>query len=533
MKKLALLVAIIIGIVACKKDKNGPDTEPTPETPQNYSLSATKSTYYPYEVMAINSGSVSLSDSVYVATINSSTYTARRGDKSLYLMLPQLSAGDQSLSLKINNTTYTVGFKIIDQPVIANTGQYFNTHLQQASTNITLLQNYLTSVSTVYTSTALTADINLMNTKLVEVQNQFNSLSPAEQKQVCEVLQANQHWLDSLNYAIDNLNIQKQDYMRGAASPLDIEIEFNVKTSAFLHAVGKAVVSAGLVYMTIKASVLFSPIIAGVMLSGSIYAFITSLQRLIAMEGILLNFAYNPEFLSDLLRNSSSAAAPVFLNNTVKTMTATSQYRTFYANDAFSSNSTVSGFYNACKQFYSTFNTVAGYLSFVLNAKPVNVDQLTNYKTYSLVTHSKYLSINNISTPNVLLNSFTKNNGLIQLSFKRNTQDTVTDINFSFNLHYESPYSSHDKTINAVLKGSAGAPLDFTFGTSPDTLSTPNLDGAISIFATGGIAPYQYDRGTGFQSSNLFQNVQAGTYSVTVKDAANQTKSKVVTVNGI
>jgi Secretion system C-terminal sorting domain/SprB repeat len=64
--------------------------------------------------------------------------------------------------------------------------------------------------------------------------------------------------------------------------------------------------------------------------------------------------------------------------------------------------------------------------------------------------------------------------------------------------------------------------------TSAPTLSISNqnnvscfggTNGSITINANGGTAPYQYNRGTGSQFSNLFSNLNVGNYNFTVTDA--------------
>lgn len=56
-------------------------------------------------------------------------------------------------------------------------------------------------------------------------------------------------------------------------------------------------------------------------------------------------------------------------------------------------------------------------------------------------------------------------------------------------------------------------------------------NGSITVNATGGTSPLSYSDGGLFQSPNLFPNLAAGTFTVTVKDAAGCTKSSDVTLN--
>ncbi len=55
-------------------------------------------------------------------------------------------------------------------------------------------------------------------------------------------------------------------------------------------------------------------------------------------------------------------------------------------------------------------------------------------------------------------------------------------------------------------------------------------DGSVSITATGGTAGYQYNIGTGNQGSNSFNNLSAGSYTVTVTDANGCTNTRPFTI---
>jgi len=59
-----------------------------------------------------------------------------------------------------------------------------------------------------------------------------------------------------------------------------------------------------------------------------------------------------------------------------------------------------------------------------------------------------------------------------------------------------------------------------------------NSDGAINIFASGGVSPYQYsiNNGSTFSATSVFNNLAAGSYTVVVKDANGCTSSQVVNV---
>jgi hypothetical protein len=63
--------------------------------------------------------------------------------------------------------------------------------------------------------------------------------------------------------------------------------------------------------------------------------------------------------------------------------------------------------------------------------------------------------------------------------------------------------------------------LQLTEVSSTDVSSCLSTDGAIEVAASGGTEPYQYRIGNStFQNSPVFQNLAAGTYVITVKDAS-------------
>jgi hypothetical protein len=75
-----------------------------------------------------------------------------------------------------------------------------------------------------------------------------------------------------------------------------------------------------------------------------------------------------------------------------------------------------------------------------------------------------------------------------------------------------------NNTKVVVILNSNGPALSFT----QTNASCANNNGTITASVTGGTAPYQYSiNGTTFQTNNFFTGLTGGTYTLTVKDAAN------------
>lgn len=82
-------------------------------------------------------------------------------------------------------------------------------------------------------------------------------------------------------------------------------------------------------------------------------------------------------------------------------------------------------------------------------------------------------------------------------------------------------------TGTAVVLNSNGPAVSFT----QTNATCANNNGTITASVTGGTAPYQYSiNGTSFQSNNFFTGLVGGTYTLTVKDAANCINVAVVTI---
>ncbi len=81
-----------------------------------------------------------------------------------------------------------------------------------------------------------------------------------------------------------------------------------------------------------------------------------------------------------------------------------------------------------------------------------------------------------------------------------------------------------------IFTPTAAVPLVATSNHTDTTLGS--TDGTITTYANGGSSPYQYskDNGATYQSSNIFTGLEAATYALKVKDAANAVVSLSVTI---
>ncbi|MBL7851235.1 MAG: SprB repeat-containing protein [Cyclobacteriaceae bacterium] len=73
-----------------------------------------------------------------------------------------------------------------------------------------------------------------------------------------------------------------------------------------------------------------------------------------------------------------------------------------------------------------------------------------------------------------------------------------------------------------VTVSAAGSTLSASTSMTPDTQCFPPDNGALEVIPAGGVPPYEIKLGNGaFGSATTFNGLEAGAYSVVVKDAAN------------
>jgi subtilisin-like proprotein convertase family protein len=158
----------------------------------------------------------------------------------------------------------------------------------------------------------------------------------------------------------------------------------------------------------------------------------------------------------------------------------------------------------------------------------------------------------NITEPAVLVAGTTTivnstcalNNGVVTIN---NASGGTQPYEYSFN---NSTFSSNPQFTNLLagnyvaivrdVNGCSASINNISITTTPqvtmnaiptDATCNGDTNGSISIIALGGTSPLVYQVGSSTQASNIFNNLGANTYLVTVTDAMNCTATSTVTVN--
>ncbi|HMR45324.1 MAG TPA: hypothetical protein PKC92_00900, partial [Bacteroidia bacterium] len=117
---------------------------------------------------------------------------------------------------------------------------------------------------------------------------------------------------------------------------------------------------------------------------------------------------------------------------------------------------------------------------------------------------------------------------------------TIMQVNNINSAHAIPNLAAGNYSLTTIDNNGCSSTSYFSITTPPAIIIAANAvgtkcnsnNGAINIFANGGVAPLQYsiDNGTTFSAASIFNNLAAGSYTVVVKDANGCTSSQVVNV---
>ncbi len=122
--------------------------------------------------------------------------------------------------------------------------------------------------------------------------------------------------------------------------------------------------------------------------------------------------------------------------------------------------------------------------------------------------------------------------GLAPYSFAWSNGQVTVDINaLGAGLYTVTVTDANNCTNTASITLIEPMPLNISFIVN-DLNCFGNNNGAIQVETSGGVAPYRYSLGNNtFQNTNLFSNLDAGTYIATTSDANDCQQTEIIVVN--
>lgn len=504
---LALIAVVLVIAIACKKTKN---EDPIPEDPQTQnpttgSITMNKTSYMPFEVAEITCNGITLNDTSYNVVVSGTVSVAKKYNSKLYVVMPNIISGNYVLALNVSSKSYTSSFNLQVASVIPDPQVYFQgviTGMQNINQNNQTILNSLSSVTEIYSNPSYQQGINSVNNYLSALTTSFNALSSTDKAMLVQLLDANKHWTDEFQTAVDNLDYTVPTYMKSSLFFDKLEEIFTARIQQYgipavtSGAVVSSIVTYGAVGLVFGASI--APAVAAVYVGVKVAQFGMASYEASLNADLTNNYAAVATDCQGSFKMASVNASSLITNNIEKQLNLPSEYRSLYSADGTSSVTSISKYSADLNMMYDNHLKIMSYAPSLNIAPPKKLSQINSPKTYNLNVHSDYITINNISDPNVNLVSTNKVNGALYLKFNTNK---TTNQPFSFNINYSSPTGQFVKTVNAEL-----------------VMLSPCFFMAVGL----GLPPYTYQWSNGHTFDTLTVNPNLTTvYTCTVNNALN------------
>ncbi len=436
-QKIFCIAALIFILFSCKKDSNN-------NPPAAVTTAFEKSDYVSYEVASLTS-TETMSSTTYSATIDGTVgVTLDRTDSILVFIMPVLSTGAHTIKVDLGNGEQTLNFNIVQGNAIADPDQYFQNYVSVY--DFRMLNNFSkgdTLLTGIDRSNFLADQQTISNNATLAIQN-FSTLSIAEKNQVVQFLDANKAWMDELQASINDLKSIMGQLRMNAVDDYDLRVTDAMNN--FLSVKREIVNKIPNIVALVGTSCLFlSPVGCAVAVGIGVGYFITEIQELNLTIDELMDVIYYPFY--NLL--GQRPVNVIFENGIPKDLVVTMDYRTIYNGDGNSTVPLVQKIVGALLVIKQQWNFLLSELPFSLSFGPKDLNSISNYNTSNKRIHSRYLSLSNISSSQIIVDE-NYTDGYFYLIFSN--LNLTSNQNFSFDINYiNANMGNHTYTVSAEL----------------------------------------------------------------------------------
>ncbi len=498
MKKLSSLVIccsillctiIFFSLNSCSKEGEATKIEPI-------SLSAEKSQYAPYEIVTITTSENLFTAQSFKAKINNIEIIVGANENSASFVLPKFNNGIYNLSFTLNDKNYTVPITVASLSNILSADQYFteiktnmNEYINDLNSQITQLEQNSTNPNE-YEN--LKNDVTKYSNLLNDYTTAYNNLSDLDKQEFAKSMAANKVLVDRFDSLTEALQSSTSSLRKANQSVEDYEAGVEAASQAFYDSVGemtqqipKIAGCALVAYTPIHPIINAGAILATGILVGNfmVNATKTINAAITLTEKALKPFEFNAE-----------TSQTIYDTGVEKISNIQAKYRSLINSDSSNggNGNTIIAIAQKYNYFKDTYNTFIRELPSIFRPSYIMNSLKNNYKTTTRSIYNQYLSITNISNPNVTLQQLNKADGSIKI---KATTTATTDQTFTYDVNYtNSNFTSVlTKTVNAkVIVQSCD--LNTILGTwDLEMLNTcyPNQDGTPAFYAKGTLELYQ------------------------------------------
>jgi hypothetical protein len=436
---------LILFTTNCSKESENPESEPT-------ALNTEKSQYAPYEVVTISTSEKIISQPSTTAKINNLEIPLDITDGKVSFLLPNLNNGKYTLSFSSNEIKYEVPITVESLSNVLSADVYFTEMTSNVAANINKLNAQMNELEqSSYYSTehiALKNDISKYTNLLNSYTESYKQLTEEQKKEFAKMIAANKTVFDIQSVLINKLSTYT---LKQTQSVSDYEENVKEKATVFIESIFHTIdLIPKVVGLAILAKTPIHPFInAGAILAAGIYVakFMISATTTVAAAVNLISASIKP---SEFIAETNKIAALEYNTGIEKAINIRANYRSLIASDSNDSGSTIQSIvenYNSFKEKYTGFINELPDLfkpSYSLSALK-NIHTNTTRSVFN-----KYLSITNISNPNVTLEQINQQDGSIKI--KASTSSN-TDQTFTYDVNYTNRNFTTDmkKTVSAKV----------------------------------------------------------------------------------
>lgn len=437
-----LVTIFLFSLNSCSKKDEGTKTEPI-------ILSAEKSQYAPYEIVTISASENIFTIKSFTAKINNIEVIISANDSIASFVLPNLINGNYDLNFTLNEKKYSVPITVSSLSNILSADQYFNDIQSDITQNINDLNSQITLLEQNSANPSEYANLKNDVIKFTNLLNDFtvsyNNLSASEKLEFAKTMAANKASIDEYNNLTSALQTSTAT-LRTTQSVQDYETGVETSMAAFTVSVIYTVGHIPFILSGTKlAAATFNP---GVILACGIVtgSFLINVSRTASLGAALVGKSLKPfEFIAQ--------TSQTVYNSGVETVSdIQAKYRSLLNSDTNNSEngSTINTIVEKYNYFKDKYNSFINELPDIFRPSYIMTSLKNTYNSTTRSIYNQYVSITNVSNPNVTLQQLNQPDGSIKIKV---TNTASTDQTFTYNLNYTNSNFTNGltKTVNAKV----------------------------------------------------------------------------------
>lgn len=441
-------------------------------------LTTDKPQYAPFEVVTVTYPEDLSGIQPFTAKINNTEVTINFEGKIASFMLPNLPNGTHDLTFTYDKENFKVPVVVASLPNMLTPDEYFNEVKTSLSNNISELNTQITEMEQASGDPNEYAALRNDVAKYTEIANSaeasYNNLSPADKQDFARVMAASKYFLDRHNSVTESLknnsiSLYKMQNVRDQETQVEISRAAFVANVIFTVAHIPAMVT--LVKMVANPNPWFS--VGSALAGGLVFAsYCVNVDETIIASQRLTSKSLKPfEFLID-------GTKQVFNSGEAMVSGIQAKYRSLIGSDAEngSNGGTIFEIVEKFNYFKNSYNSFTSKIPAKFRPGYVMTSLKNTYTSTTNYVHNKYVSIRNISNPNVTVEQLNQSDGSIKI---KATTSATDEQSFTYDVFYTN--ENFTKGLSTTVNAKVGIRTDSTAIYTESAIGLYNVTGPPNV----------------------------------------------------